>query len=124
MNLTAEPTPAIKTYQLARAAGVTLRQLQWWDEKKIVRPVQDRHARLYGPSEVRQVKMIADLRRKGLSLQQVRKLLKFMAGALPGDVLLYRTKSPRFPKLYRDAAEAMEAALDERGPVILAMVRE
>jgi DNA-binding transcriptional MerR regulator len=55
--------------------GVSLRQLQWWDEQGVVTPMQRGHRRLYNTLEVLQVSLIMGLRRKGMSLQKIRKVL-------------------------------------------------
>jgi len=55
--------------KVARLSGVSLRQLQWWDEKKVVSPRHEGHRRVYSPAEVIEIKVIAELRRKGFSLQ-------------------------------------------------------
>ncbi len=70
-----------KTYtssQVAEIAGVTLRQLQWWDERKVVSPRHEGHKRVYRPEEVVEITVIAELRRKGFSLQKIRRVLKFL----------------------------------------------
>lgn len=63
---------------VARICGVTLRQLQWWDERSVVSPRQDGHKRVYLPQEVLEVSVIAELRRKGFSLQKIRRVLRFL----------------------------------------------
>jgi DNA-binding transcriptional MerR regulator len=63
---------------VARTAGVSLRQLQWWDEQKVVSPRHEGHKRLYQMEEVIEVTVIAELRRKGFSLQKIRRTLKFL----------------------------------------------
>jgi DNA-binding transcriptional MerR regulator len=63
---------------VARIAGVSLRQLQWWDERNVVSPRQDGHRRVYLPNEVIEVAVIAELRRKGFSLQKIRRVLRFL----------------------------------------------
>ena len=63
---------------VARIAGVSLRQLQWWDERNVVSPRQEGHRRVYLPHEVVEVSVIAELRRKGFSLQKIRRVLKFL----------------------------------------------
>lgn len=63
---------------VARTAGVSLRQLQWWDEQKVVSPRHEGHKRLYQTEEVVEVAVIAELRRKGFSLQKIRRALKFL----------------------------------------------
>src|SRR5262249_33757747 len=70
-----------KTYSsndVATVADVSLRQLQWWDERKVVSPRHEGHRRVYGAAEVVEITVIAELRRKGFSLQKIRRVLKFM----------------------------------------------
>ena len=76
-----EPQTSEKTYSsndVAIVAGVSLRQLQWWDERKVVSPRHEGHRRVYFPSEVIEITVIAELRRKGFSLQKIRRVLKFL----------------------------------------------
>lgn len=64
--------------EVARLCGVSLRQLQWWDERNVVSPRQDGHRRVYLPEEVVEISVIAELRRKGFSLQKIRRVLRFL----------------------------------------------
>jgi DNA-binding transcriptional MerR regulator len=64
--------------EVARLCGVSLRQLQWWDERSVVSPRQDGHRRIYLPEEVVEISVIAELRRKGFSLQKIRRVLRFL----------------------------------------------
>ncbi len=64
--------------EVARICGVSLRQLQWWDERSVVSPRQDGHKRIYTPEEVVEISVIAELRRKGFSLQKIRRVLRFL----------------------------------------------
>jgi DNA-binding transcriptional MerR regulator len=63
---------------VARICGVSLRQLQWWDERNVVSPRQDGHKRIYSKPEVVEISVIAELRRKGFSLQKIRRVLRFL----------------------------------------------
>src|SRR5204863_6793589 len=63
---------------VARICGVSLRQLQWWDERSVVSPRQDGHKRIYMTEEVVEISVIAELRRKGFSLQKIRRVLRFL----------------------------------------------
>ena len=69
---------AYSSGEVARIAGVSLRQLQWWDERNVVSPRQEGHKRVYLPQEVVEVSVIAELRRKGFSLQKIRRVLRFL----------------------------------------------
>ncbi len=64
--------------EVAVITGVSLRQLQWWDEQGIVTPMQKGHRRLYRMREVVEVALITELRRKGISLQKTRKVLSHL----------------------------------------------
>jgi DNA-binding transcriptional MerR regulator len=75
------PGPESQGYnssEVARICGVSLRQLQWWDERNVVSPRQDGHKRIYMPEEVVEISVIAELRRKGFSLQKIRRVLRFL----------------------------------------------
>jgi DNA-binding transcriptional MerR regulator len=63
---------------VSQMAGVTLRQLQWWDERKLVTPRKQDHRRLYTPRQVLEILTAAELRRKGLSLQKIRRVLRLL----------------------------------------------
>ena len=67
------PSDAYSSSEVARLARVSLRQLQWWDEKHMVSPRHQGHRRMYSSSEVLEVTVIAELRRKGFSLQKLRR---------------------------------------------------
>jgi DNA-binding transcriptional MerR regulator len=64
--------------EVAEISGVSLRQLQWWDEQNVVSPKQDGHRRVYEPHEVVEVSVIAELRRKGFSLQRIRRVVRYL----------------------------------------------
>jgi DNA-binding transcriptional MerR regulator len=63
---------------VSQIAGVSLRQLQWWDERKVVSPRHEGHRRVYFTAEVVEITVIAELRRKGFSLQKIRRVLRFL----------------------------------------------
>ena len=70
--------------------GITARQLQWWDERGVVRPDREGHRRLYSIHQLTEVAVICELRRKGFSLQNVRKVLRFLdreLGKRLGDIV-------------------------------------
>jgi DNA-binding transcriptional MerR regulator len=58
--------------------GVTARQLQWWDERGVVKPERVGHRRLYSMQNLAEMAVICELRRKGFSLQGVRKVMRFL----------------------------------------------
>ena len=58
--------------------GITARQLQWWDERGVVTPERQGHRRVYSMQNLTEVAVICELRRKGFSLQGVRKVMRFL----------------------------------------------
>jgi DNA-binding transcriptional MerR regulator len=58
--------------------GITARQLQWWDERRIVVPERQGHRRIYAWDDLITVAVICQLRRRGFSLQRVRKVIRFL----------------------------------------------
>ena len=58
--------------------GITPRQLQWWDERGIVVPSREGHRRLYSVEDLTEVAVICELRKRGFSLQRVRKVVRFL----------------------------------------------
>ena len=69
-NEAAVPEKTYSSSDVAEVAQVSLRQLQWWDERKVVSPRHEGHRRVYFPAEVIEITVIAELRRKGFSLQR------------------------------------------------------
>src|ERR1700722_9920649 len=65
---------------VAEVRGITARPLQWWDERGIVTPARQGHRLLYSMEELAEIGVICELRRRGFSLQQVRKVMRFLQG--------------------------------------------
>jgi DNA-binding transcriptional MerR regulator len=61
-----------------RLTEITGRQLQWWDERGIVVPARQGHRRVYSFEDLTEVAVICELRRKGFSLQRVRRVVRFL----------------------------------------------
>jgi DNA-binding transcriptional MerR regulator len=66
------------SHDVIALTGVTARQLQWWDERGVVKPERQGHRRLYSMQNVMEMAVICELRRKGFSLQGVRKVMRFL----------------------------------------------
>ena len=58
--------------------GISARQLQWWDEQGIVAPARKGHRRIYSWDELVTVAVVCQLRRRGFSLQRMRKVIRFL----------------------------------------------
>jgi len=68
----------LSSNEVAALTGISLRQLQWWDERGLVVPARQGHRRLYSLDDLAEVAVIAELRRKGFSLQRMRKVVRFL----------------------------------------------
>lgn len=79
-------TQNLTTEEAAKLSGASLRQLQWWDEQGLVQVRHDGHKRIYMPEDTRKVIVIAQLRTRGLSLQQCRRLMRHGTGTVQGIV--------------------------------------
>ena len=57
---------------------VSARQLQWWDERRIVVPERHGRNRMYSAADLVDILVIEQLRRRSISLAQVRRALRLM----------------------------------------------
>ena len=71
-------TDSFPSHEVIALTGVSARQLQWWDERGVVKPDRVGHRRLYSLQNVMEMAVICELRRKGFSLQGVRKVMRFL----------------------------------------------
>jgi DNA-binding transcriptional MerR regulator len=72
--------------QVAAITGITSRQLQWWDERGVVKPQRQGHRRVYSLANLTELAVISELRRKGFSLQGVRKVIRFLGREFGKDL--------------------------------------
>lgn len=105
------------TRELANRARVSLRQLQWWDERGLVSVRHERHRRIYTPDDAIQVIVISQLRQAGLSLQWIRRVLnkearELMAG---GYLVVARKRCMIAP----NAEDAIRYAHTAGGSVVI-----
>ncbi len=63
-----------RTAEVAKLADVSLRQLQVWEEKRVAVASRAGRVRLYTASQALFVIVVAELRRRGLSFQRLRRL--------------------------------------------------
>ena len=63
-----------RTTEVAKLADVSLRQLQVWEEKRVALASRSGRVRLYTTSQALLVVVMAELRRRGLSFQRLRRL--------------------------------------------------
>lgn len=77
-----------RTAQVARFADVTLRQLQVWEENRVAVASRSGRVRLYTGSQALFVIVLAELRRRGLSLQRLRRLSTALRQLLEDHVVV------------------------------------
>ena len=77
----------LKKYYASREVvgltGLTARELQWWDARRLFKPAVAPHRteaggfteRRYTPLDVLELQVLADLRRRGFSIPRLRRLL-------------------------------------------------
>lgn len=68
------------TAEVSKLCHVSLRQLQWWDERGILTPSREGRLRLYSVEQLHQVRMIERLRKKGITLRHACKIIRSMDG--------------------------------------------
>jgi DNA-binding transcriptional MerR regulator len=66
------------TSEVIALTGITARQLQWWDERGLVTPTRQGHRRIYSWDQLVTAAVICQLRRRGFSLQRMRKVIAFL----------------------------------------------
>ncbi len=64
--------------QVSERTGLTPRQLQWWDEQGIVVPARKGHRRIYSVKDLAELAVLCDLRRRGFSLQRIRRMMALL----------------------------------------------
>ena len=63
---------SLSSSQVANAAEISLRQIQWWDEKGVVRVRKQGHARRFSRLDAMLFAIAGHLRRRNVSLQRLR----------------------------------------------------
>lgn len=117
---------------VSRIGGVSLRQLQWWDERKVVSPRHEGHRRIYLPEEVVEITVIAELRRKGFSLQKIRRVLRFLqremgkrlSDVLAGDSDLHLVTDGKSIYLEEKQERIIDILKSARQPMFLVCVSD
>ena len=79
---------AFNTQQTAGIVGATLRKVRYWDKTGVVKPsfspAQGRgSSRLYSYTDLLALKTVAQFREEGVSLQRIRRCVRFLRTRLP-----------------------------------------
>jgi len=104
---------------VSRIVGVSLRQIQYWDEQGFIRPSVKTAGgrgtkRLYSFSDLVQLKVVKDLGEYGLSLQKIRRCLRHLRDSFPEPTqplqsLRYLTDGDKLFVLTSDREKILEA---------------
>ena len=113
-------------------ASVTPRQLQWWDERKLVSPQKQDHRRIYKPQHVVEILTVAALRRKGMSFPRIRRVLRLMRGELgkrlsagsPGQAKLYLITDGKSVQLEEQPDLILDQLSNAEAPMFLVSISD
>lgn len=86
----------MKTYKIqpfADLAQVSIYQIRYWDQIDLIKPSVKRaegkgSARLYSEKDVIAAKKVGEMRKEGVSLQKIRKLVAWLEQQKPGEHVL------------------------------------
>jgi len=76
-NRWSRPVGTYTAHEVAHEAKLSLRQLQWWDERGILSPIQQQHRRLYTREQLDLAIRMAQLRKASIRLRQLGKYAAF-----------------------------------------------
>lgn len=106
------PDGFFRTSEVVKLTGATVRQLQWWDDTGLLPVRVVGHMRLYARPDVELVRVVRALRRKGLTIPQIRKgfiRAEFLRLAATGAVWIVATpRKFRYACSESDAVKVME----------------
>ncbi|MGH7848307.1 MAG: MerR family transcriptional regulator [Candidatus Binatia bacterium] len=90
---------AFDSKSASRVAGVSLRQIQYWDERGFIRPSVKLAGgrgtkRLYSFADLIQLRVVKDLSRHGLSLRKIRRCVEYLKRSFSAESSL--TESLRY----------------------------
>ena len=131
--------PLYSSREVTVLTGLTAHQLQWWDAKRLLRPSVPAHRtaaggfteRRYSPVDLFELAALADLRRRGFSVQKIRTVLETLqrrfgvrlydaaseGGAVrlltDGREIYVRTAAGQFFNLLRSPAQPLLAIGEE-----------
>ena len=71
------PPPSFNAAECARRTGLTVRALRVYERQGLIKPMRSANGwRLYGPNEIQRLNIIVTLKTFGMTLAQIRSLLK------------------------------------------------
>jgi DNA-binding transcriptional MerR regulator len=71
------PPPSLNAAECARRTGLTVRALRVYERRGLIKPIRSAKGwRVYGPNEIQRLNIIVTLKTLGMTLAQIRSLLK------------------------------------------------
>ena len=82
-----------KIHEVAELAGISIRQLQYWDKTGLIKSSEKEASgrgipRIYSEDDVTAAQKVGELRKKGVSLQKIRKAVARLESPIPGRNVL------------------------------------
>ena len=109
------------TLQVAIALDITERQLQVWDETNLVKPQHIGHRRVYDSRDAAEAELVINLRRKGLSIQKIKRVMAHSRKYLePGMLLVTDGRTTHFD---HDRSHILEILKNAHCPMVLVEIR-
>src|ERR1700722_10437194 len=106
-----ESEDGVRTFassDVSRIAQVSLRQLQWWDERKVVSPRHEGHKRVYQSEEVIEITVIAELQREmGKRLSEVMQAHSDLHLVTDGKSIYLEDQQERIIDILKNAKQPM-----------------
>ncbi len=96
--------------------GITARQLQWWDERRIVVPARQGHRRLYSMEDLAEIAVICELLRKVMRFLQ-REFSKRLAETVSGASEYHLLTDGRTIYLETSAKQILDILKNARQPM-------
>jgi DNA-binding transcriptional MerR regulator len=105
--------------EVAGLTGLSARQLQWWDSRRLFKAAVATHRteaggfteRRYTPLDVLELQVLADLRRRGFSIPHLRRLLSTLRDVF--GVRLYETLGDGGPMTLLIGGDQLYARMDD-----------
>ncbi len=120
------------TREVLGVTGVTARQLQWWDERRIVVPKREGRNRVYSTADLVDILVIEQLRQRSISLAQVRRVLRLLrvelrmrlSDLVTGDIEYHLLLDGKRVFLETDSKQIIDLMRNTMQPMLLVSVTD
>lgn len=105
------------TRDVMRLCRVTRRQLQYWRDERVIRPLFDGHDCVYSRYDVRKARLVRELIAKGLRCAELRRILPRLAEYNTGYLLIEGDRRKTHYALTQQ--EALKLAVKAKGVLLV-----